>query len=90
MRLALLVKQWREQCGVGEITFYFVQIAPYYYDDDVNKTSGAFLREQQLRAASIIPNSDIICTNDLVYPYETQQIHPCPKQQVGERLAMVA
>lgn len=89
-RLALLVKQWREQFGLGEIPFYFVQIAPYYYDDDVNKTSGAFLREQQLRAASIIPNSDIICTNDLVYPYETQQIHPCQKQQVGERLAMVA
>ena len=56
-RLALLASQWREQFGLGEIPFYFVQIAPYYYDDDVNGVSGALLREQQQRAASLIPNS---------------------------------
>lgn len=89
-RLALLVKQWRSQFALGDIPFYFVQIAPYYYDDDVNKTSGALLREQQFRASTIIPNSDIVCTNDLVYPYETQQIHPAQKRQVGERLAYIA
>ena len=89
-RLALLASQWREQFGLGEIPFYFVQIAPYYYDDDVNGVSGALLREQQQRAASLIPNSALVCTNDLVYPWETQQIHPCQKQQVGERLAFIA
>ena len=89
-RLALLVKQWREQFGLGNIPFYFVQIAPYYYDDDVNGISGALLREQQFRAAQIIPNSGIVCTNDLTYPWETQQIHPCQKQPVGERLAFLA
>ena len=75
---------------MGEIPFYFVQIAPYYYDDDVNGVSGALLREQQQRAASLIPNSALVCTNDLVYPWETQQIHPCQKQPVGERLAFIA
>ena len=89
-RLALLAKQWREQFGLGEIPFYFVQIAPYYYDDDVNGVSGALLREQQQRAASLIPNSALVCTNDLAYPWETQQIHPCQKQPVGERLAYIA
>ncbi len=89
-RLALLVKQWREQFALGNIPFYFVQIAPYYYDDDVNGISGALLREQQFRAAQIIPNSAIVCTNDLAYPWETQQIHPCQKQPVGERLAFQA
>ena len=89
-RLALLASQWREQFGLGEIPFYFVQIAPYYYDDDVNGVSGALLREQQQRAASLIPNSALVCTNDLVYPWETQQIHPCQKQPVGERLAYIA
>ena len=89
-RLSLLVKQWREQFALGEIPFYFVQIAPYYYDDDVNKISGALLREQQFKALSLIPNSDLVCTNDLVYPYETQQIHPAQKRQVGERLAFIA
>ena len=30
-RLALLVRQWRDAFGCGEIPFYFVQIAPYDY-----------------------------------------------------------
>ena len=29
-RLALLVKQWREQFDLGEIPFYYVEIAPYF------------------------------------------------------------
>lgn len=90
-RLALLVKQWRDQFGLGEIPFYFVQIAPYAYDgDNPDGLGGAKLREQQLRAQSIIPNSGLVCTNDLVSPYEKLQIHPCQKQQVGERLALQA
>ena len=75
-RLKLLVDQWRSQFGLGEIPFYFVQIAPYRYDDDNNATSGALLREQQFKAQQIIPNSSLICINDLVYPYEYSQIHP--------------
>lgn len=89
-RLKLLVEQWRRDLRLGELPFYFVQIAPYCYDDDINKTSGAFLREQQFRASEIIPNSALVCINDAVYPYETQQIHPAQKQKVGERLAYLA
>ena len=89
-RMKLLVDQWREQFGLGEIPFYFVQIAPYRYDDDINGISGALLREQQWKAAQVIPNSSLVCINDLVYPYEFSQIHPSQKQQVGERLAYTA
>ena len=89
-RMKLLVDQWRSQFALGEIPFYFVQIAPYAYDDGVDGISGALLREQQQRAAQIIPNSSLVCTNDLVYPYEFTQIHPAQKQQVGERLAYTA
>ena len=32
-RMKLLVEQWRQQFGLGEIPFYFVQIAPWAYDD---------------------------------------------------------
>ncbi len=88
-RLKLLVEQWRQQFGLGEIPFYFVQIAPYE-NGDVNGDWGPKLREQQFKAAQIIPNSSIVCTNDLVYPYEFSQIHPTQKQQVGERLAWTA
>ena len=89
-RLKLLVEQWRSQFKLGEIPFYFVQIAPYRYDDDNNAISGALLREQQFKAQQIIPNSSLVCINDLVYPYEFSQIHPAQKQQVGERLAYTA
>jgi sialate O-acetylesterase len=90
-RLKLLVEQWRRDFRLGQLPFYFVQIAPYYQDaEGVDGTCGALLREQQLKAAKIIPNSDIVCTNDLIYPWETQQIHPCQKRQVGERLAFIA
>ena len=88
-RLADLVAQWRRDFKQGDLPFYFVQIAPYYYDNK-NGIDGVLLREQQLKASKIIPNSGIICTDDLVYPYESQQIHPCQKQQVGERLALQA
>lgn len=88
-RLKLLVEQWRSQFGLGEIPFYFVEIAPYWYDD-VNGDAGARLREQQFKASKLIPNSGLVCTNDLVYPYETQQIHPAKKREVGRRLAYLA
>lgn len=88
-RLKLLVEQWRKQFGLGEIPFYFVQIAPYD-SGDKQGTWNAVLQEQQFRASQIIPNSGIVCTNDAVYPYEGTQIHPAQKQKVGERLAFLA
>ena len=59
-RLKLLVEQWRSQFKLGEIPFYFVQIAPYRYDDDNNAISGmeAGSAEVQKGAASIISMGD--------------------------------
>ena len=88
-RMKLLVDQWREQFGLGQIPFYFVEIAPYWYDN-TNGDQGARLREQQHLAQTLIPNSWVVCTNDLVYPYEKTQIHPAQKRQVGERLGFTA
>ena len=88
-RLKLLVEQWRRDFDLGEIPFYFVEIAPYDYGG-LDGVAGALLREQQYNASKVIPNSAMVCTNDLVYPYETQQIHPAQKQAVGKRLALLA
>jgi sialate O-acetylesterase len=88
-RLKLLVEQWRQQFGLGDIPFYFVQIAPYV-SGNAQGDWNARLQEQQYNASKVIPNSGIICTNDLVYPYEGDQIHPAQKQPVGERLAYLA
>ena len=88
-RLKLLVEQWRSQFKLGEIPFYFVQIAPFV-SGDPNGTWNAELQEEQFKASKIIPNSGLVCTNDCVYPYEGTQIHPAQKQKVGERLAFLA
>ncbi len=88
-RLKLLVEQWRNQFKLGDIPFYFVQIAPYHYDNKQGDW-GAKLREQQYIASKIIHNSGLVCTNDCVFPYESTQIHPAQKQKVGERLAFLA
>ena len=89
-RLKLLVEQLRRDFKEGDIPFYFVEIAPYVYGDGIDGTSGAKLREQQFNATKVIPNSGMVSTNDLVFPYEKGQIHPAQKQQVGERLAYLA
>lgn len=89
-RLSTMVRQWRDEMAQGDIPFYQVQIAPYIYGDSENGISGALLREQQFLSCDMIPNSDIICTNDLVEPYERHNIHPREKRTVGLRLAMLA
>ncbi len=87
-RLCNMVKEWRELWNQGDIPFYLVELAPYVYGGD--GISGALLRESQFKASRMIPNSGIVCTNDLVYPSETLQIHPCKKQEIGHRLAYLA
>ena len=89
-RLKMLAEQWRRDFKEGDIPFYFVQIAPYVYGDGIDGIAGAKLRQQQYEATKVIPNSGMVCTNDLVFPYEKGQIHPAQKQQVGERLAYLA
>lgn len=88
-RLEVLVNQWREAFAQPLLPFYFVQIAPYLYGNAL-ATDAAYLREQQMIAAANIKNSSLVCTNDLVYPQEENQIHPSQKQQIGERLAFTA
>lgn len=87
-RLGEMVRIWRELWGQGELPFYQVELAPYIYGGD--GTTGARIREAQRTAAKTIPGCGIVCTNDLAYPYEYDQIHPCQKRQVGQRLALLA
>lgn len=90
-RMVELVRQWREDWGDTQnaMPFYQVEIAPFRYGGQ-QESAGALLRAAQHKAAALIPNGGIICTNDLVYPYEIDNIHPCRKQEVGRRLAFMA
>lgn len=89
-RLANMVQHWRKELGEGDIPFYSVEIAPYEYDSEEQDGKAPLLREAQWKAVEIIPNSGIICTNDLVKPYERHNIHPADKATPGKRLAELA
>ena len=69
-RFTTMVKHWREIWGQGELPFYYVDIAPYDYDQGHEDEKAPYLREAQFKAQSMIPNSFMVCTNDLVEPYE--------------------
>lgn len=87
-RMVTLVKRWRKDWGLGELPFYMAEIAPYDYSE--KGEIGAYLREAQYKAVAQIANSGIVCTNDLVHPYEQNQIHPSQKRGVGDRFAYMA
>jgi len=86
-RLAIMVQHWRDLWKNSNLPFYYVEIAPFDYENDSRGISGALLREAQFKAKDLIPNSAMITTNDLVEPYENIQIHPRNKKDIGERLA---
>lgn len=85
-RLEAMVKHWRDEIAIGDIPFYCVEIAPYEYGAPSEKGKAPLLREAQRKAVERIPNSGIICTNDLVKPYERFNIHPADKAAAGKRL----
>lgn len=87
IRLATMVEHWRSLWGLGELPFYEVEIAPYEYGQG---DKAAFLREEQLKAKELIPNSGIISTNDVVGNDERHQIHYKNKKTVGYRLCYMA
>lgn len=81
--LKAMVSSWRNDFGVGEFPFYYVQIAPYSYGDSAASLS-AFMRDEQLKAMSLIPNSSMVCTLDLG---NELWIHPAEKETVAKRIA---
>ena len=81
-----MVKDWRERWGIGDFPFYYVQIAPYSYDNyDAFQTvrNSAFMREAQLQCLDVIPNSGIAITTDVG---DETWIHPPKKKEVADRL----
>lgn len=89
--LATLVKGWRDEWGIGEFPFYYTQIAPYYYEGITKPgeepINSAFLREQQYKAETLIPNSGMAVLLDVGM---RDCIHPRQKCVAGERLARLA
>ena len=88
--LPAMVTDWRRRWGIGDFPFYFVQIAPYCYDNSYafqSADNSAFMREAQLQCAEKIPNSAIAITMDIG---DENCIHPPRKKEVADRLLYLA
>ncbi len=77
------VSELRNDWKLGNFPFYYVQIAPFSYENP-NGLVSAKLREAQLKCMSLIPNSGMAVTLDAGLK---NGIHPCQKEKVGNRLA---
>ncbi len=78
-----MIDAWRAAWNKN-FPFYFVQIAPYTYGNNIN---GALLRETQTKASKH-PNTAMVVVSDLVP--DTTNIHPTLKIEVANRLANIA
>lgn len=88
-RHAAMIRHWRELFQNPNAPFYFVEIAPFRHGD-ADAAWAAELREAQWQTARLVDHCAGVCTNDLVYPYELDNVHPAQKQEVGHRLAYLA
>ncbi len=80
-----LVNGWRKLWGLGDFPFYYVQIAPFQYGAENPEILAEFWEAQA--AAQQIPSAAMIVINDIA---TLQDIHPPNKQDVGQRLALLA
>ncbi|MDY7393985.1 sialate O-acetylesterase [Aureibaculum sp. 2210JD6-5] len=81
----LLIDSWRKAFN-KDFPFYFVQIAPFKYDN-INGVDAAIVRDAQLKTMLTVPKTGMVVTNDIG---NLENIHPINKQDVGKRLALWA
>ena len=84
--LPVFVKDLRKKWNQENMPFYFVEIAPYKYENP-NGAAAAYLREAQQNCMKIIPNTGMVTTLDVG---DLNIIHPSEKEIVGKRLALWA
>ncbi|WP_245681410.1 sialate O-acetylesterase [Arcticibacter eurypsychrophilus] len=85
--LPALISDWRKQFSNADLPFYFVQLPNYGDASYLPVESGwAVLREASLKTLNV-PNTGMAVTIDLG---EWNDIHPDDKEDVGERLALIA
>ena len=84
-KMKALISGWREIWQQGDFPFYYVQIAPFRYRDE-DPTILPALWEAQA-AVLEVPKTGMVVINDVA---TIEDIHPPNKQDVGQRLAMLA
>jgi len=77
-----MVSSWRKEWNLGELPFYYVQIAPF--GSSIKTLNGPRLREAQLKAMSVIPNSGMVSALDVGME---KYIHFMDKTSLAKRLS---
>lgn len=81
----LMISSWREEWGIGDFPFYWVQLADFMAEKtEPADSSWAELREAQTMTMDKLPNAGEAVIIDIG---EGQDIHPRNKQDVAKRLA---
>jgi sialate O-acetylesterase len=93
-KMEAMIRGWREVWGIGDIPFYYVQLAPYNYGYDRNMKGSPVRDAERLpliweaqRNALRIPNTGMAVITDIA---DLTNIHPTNKVDVGRRLALWA
>lgn len=80
-----MIKTWREEWGLGDFPFYWVQLADFKAEKpEPAESDWAELREAQTMTMKALPNTGEAVIIDLG---EGKDIHPKNKQDVATRLA---
>jgi sialate O-acetylesterase len=80
-----MIASWREEWGLGEFPFYWVQLADYQAEKpEPGDSAWAEIREAQTMTLEAVPNGGQAVIVDLG---EGKDIHPKNKQDVAKRLA---
>jgi len=83
----MLITDWRQRWGQGNLPFLYVQLANFMkMHTEPSESAWAELREAQTLTLSQ-PNTGMACTIDIG---DANDIHPRNKQEVGRRLALLA
>ena len=82
-QLPAMVKEWRNHWGMGDIPFYFAQLAPY----DTKNGLLPYMRQAMAECVKTIPNSGIVLLTDAG---EENNIHPIDKKTVADRFLYLA
>lgn len=82
-----MIESWRKNFGQGDLPFYYVQVAPFWYDKaDSTLADYAFFREAQEKISEL-NNTEMVLTMDVG---EARDLHPKNKKPIGVRFAKTA
>lgn len=84
-KMKALIGGWRDVWNQGEFPFLYVQIAPYHYGSESPSILPVFWEAQNKSLE--IPNTGQVVIHDIG---DLKDIHPKNKQDVGDRLALIA